>query len=257
MTNKSQVMGYTKKLTIENKKNKNTSSNIGVTKNHPGDRPGWPGSVQNGNVAFQQVHHRQRGPLANVIWFEWQLGPSNLTSQSLDQMSDYRDMECHFVAGGRDPELLWEVERHWPEKVGLTSTHSSGSRLLERGWTIPIFLGCPEGVEVVWCGLRYSFPTQPPCLEVHPGEQDCCFPPPLGIGLLLFVSMGQTAVESTWPSQSPWEGNLIMLCLGSPLFYWGTSKQSVRVGSEDPLHDLNQNGVLLLDFSAHHSLSMT
>ncbi|KAI3373405.1 hypothetical protein L3Q82_022012 [Scortum barcoo] len=72
--------------------------------------------------------------------------------------------------------------------VWLTSMHSlgSGTQLLERGWT-----------------LHYSGVAQ-------------------GL-LLLFVPTGRTAVQSTRPSWSPWEGYLIVLQLGTPLFYWGTS----------------------------------
>ncbi|KAI3376107.1 hypothetical protein L3Q82_016633 [Scortum barcoo] len=46
-------------------------------------------------------------------------------------------MECH-LAGGKEPELVREVERYRLEIVGLTSTHSlgSGTQLLERGWTL-------------------------------------------------------------------------------------------------------------------------
>ncbi|KAI3358211.1 hypothetical protein L3Q82_003209 [Scortum barcoo] len=40
--------------------------------------------------------------------------------------------------GGKEPELVWEVERYRLEIVGLASTHSlgSGTQLLERGWTL-------------------------------------------------------------------------------------------------------------------------
>ncbi|KAI3356688.1 hypothetical protein L3Q82_003370 [Scortum barcoo] len=40
--------------------------------------------------------------------------------------------------GGKEPELVREVERYRLEIVGLTSTHSlgSGTQLLERGWTL-------------------------------------------------------------------------------------------------------------------------
>ncbi|KAK5929262.1 hypothetical protein CgunFtcFv8_010507 [Champsocephalus gunnari] len=41
--------------------------------------------------------------------------------------------------GGKEPELVWEVERYQLDLVGLTSTHSvgSGTLLLDRGW--PLF----------------------------------------------------------------------------------------------------------------------
>ncbi|KAK3568634.1 hypothetical protein QTP86_011435 [Hemibagrus guttatus] len=48
--------------------------------------------------------------------------------------------------GGKEPELVREVERYWLEIVGLASTHSlgSGTQLLERGWTL-FFPGVPHG----------------------------------------------------------------------------------------------------------------
>lgn len=48
------------------------------------------------------------------------------TTQTLDQNSDYRGVECRH-AGGKEPELVWEVERQQLELVGLPST----STLLE------------------------------------------------------------------------------------------------------------------------------
>ena len=40
--------------------------------------------------------------------------------------------------GGKESELVREVERYRLDLVGLTSTHSigSGSKLLDRGWTL-------------------------------------------------------------------------------------------------------------------------
>ncbi|KAK3528665.1 hypothetical protein QTP70_007204 [Hemibagrus guttatus] len=48
--------------------------------------------------------------------------------------------------GGKEPELVREVERYRLEIVGLASTHSlgSGTQLLERGWTL-FFSGVPHG----------------------------------------------------------------------------------------------------------------
>ena len=42
------------------------------------------------------------------------------------------------MLAGKDPELLSEVERYQLYIVGLTSTHSigSGTKLLEKGWTL-------------------------------------------------------------------------------------------------------------------------
>jgi len=48
---------------------------------------------------------------------------------------------------GKEPELVREVERYQLDMVALTSTHSTGSgtKLLERGWTLS-FPGVAQGV---------------------------------------------------------------------------------------------------------------
>ncbi|KAI3371762.1 hypothetical protein L3Q82_024311 [Scortum barcoo] len=86
--------------------------------------------------------------------------------------------------GGKEPELVREVERYRLEIVGLTSTHSlgSGTQLLERGWTLH-YSGVAQGERRGgWCGLAYSSPAQPPCVGVHPGEREGRFPAPSGWG---------------------------------------------------------------------------
>lgn len=73
------------------------------------------------------------------------------------------------------------------------------------------------------CRLTYSSPAQPPCTEVRSSESEGCFPCSFSLGsglLLLFVS---TAAQSTRPSWSLREGQLIVLQMGTQLFYWGTS----------------------------------
>ncbi|KAK3517263.1 hypothetical protein QTP70_001755 [Hemibagrus guttatus] len=52
-------------------------------------------------------------------------------------------MEYH-LTGGKEPELVREVEQYQLEIVGLASMHSlgSGTQLLERGWTL-FYFGVP------------------------------------------------------------------------------------------------------------------
>jgi len=59
-------------------------------------------------------------------------------------------VECH-LTGGKEPELVREVERYQLDMVRLTSTQStdSGTKLLERGWTLS-FSGVGQGVRRVW-----------------------------------------------------------------------------------------------------------
>ncbi|KAI3371390.1 hypothetical protein L3Q82_023987 [Scortum barcoo] len=131
--------------------------------------------------------------------------------------------------GGKEPELVREVERYRLEIVGLTSTHSlgSGTQLLERGWTLH-YSGVAQGERRrAGVGLPYSSPAQPPCVGVHSGEREVASLR-LRVGdrsLAVVCAYGpRTAVQSTRPSWSPWEGYLIVvLRLGTPLFYWGTS----------------------------------
>ncbi|KAI3375230.1 hypothetical protein L3Q82_021733, partial [Scortum barcoo] len=61
--------------------------------------------------------------------------------------------------GGKEPELVREVERYRLEIVGLTSTHSlgSGTQLLERGWTLH-YSGVAQGERRSWCGLACIAP---------------------------------------------------------------------------------------------------
>ncbi len=55
--------------------------------------------------------------------------------------------------GGKEPELVWEVECYQLDLVGLTSTHSlgSGTKLQDRGWTL-FYSRVAQGVRR-WAGV--------------------------------------------------------------------------------------------------------
>ncbi|KAI3377649.1 hypothetical protein L3Q82_008809 [Scortum barcoo] len=85
--------------------------------------------------------------------------PGASTTQSLDQNSGNRDMECH------------------PRWGGSLSLSLCGSSLRGAGPS-----GVAQGVSgkwLKWCGLSYSSPAQPPyVLEFTPGEREGRFPVP-------------------------------------------------------------------------------
>ncbi|KAI3352391.1 hypothetical protein L3Q82_005183 [Scortum barcoo] len=132
--------------------------------------------------------------------------------------------------GGKEPELVREVERYRLEIVGLTSTHSlgSGTQLLERGWTLH-YSGVAQGERRrAGVGLLIAPQLSRHVLEFTPvNERVASLRLRVGdrsLAVFQCAYTGQTAVQSTRPSWSPWEGcYLIVLRLGTPLFYWGTS----------------------------------
>ncbi|KAJ0005933.1 hypothetical protein NQD34_015827 [Periophthalmus magnuspinnatus] len=108
------------------------------------------------------------------------------------------DMECH-LAGGKEPELVREVERYRLDIVGLASTQSlgSGTQLPERGWTLH-FSGVALG-ERRRAGVGLLIAPQLSRFMLGFGSWT-------GLSLLCWP-IGQTAVQSTRPSWSPWEGH--------------------------------------------------
>ncbi|KAK3512667.1 hypothetical protein QTP70_020882 [Hemibagrus guttatus] len=170
--------------------------------------------------------------------------------------------------GGKEPELVREVERYQLEIVGLASTHSlgSGTQLLERGWTL-FFSGvlhgerCQAGV-----GLLIAPQLSRHVLEFSPvNERVVSLRLRAGDRCLTIVSAYGPNGSVEYPTfletlrgvlESAQTGDSIVL-LGDFNAHVGNDSDTWRgvIGRNSP-PDLNSCGFLLLDFCASHGLSI-
>ncbi|KAK3514567.1 hypothetical protein QTP70_021623, partial [Hemibagrus guttatus] len=169
--------------------------------------------------------------------------------------------------GGKEPELVREVEQYRLEIVGLASTHSlsSGTQLLEKGWTL-IYTGVPHGDRrQAGVGLLIAPQLSRHVLEFSTVKErvvflclrarDRCITVVLAYGPNSSVEYPTFLETLRGVLEGAPTGDSIVL-LGDFNTHVGNDSDTWRgvIGRNGP-PELNSSGVLL-DFCASHSLSI-
>ncbi|KAK3556527.1 hypothetical protein QTP70_009074 [Hemibagrus guttatus] len=213
---------------------------------------GWNGWRKvSGVLCDQKISARIKGKVYRTV-----VRPAMLYGLETVSLRKRQESELENVTslGGKEPKR--EVERYRLEIVGLASTHSlgSGTQLLERGWTL-FFSGVPHG-ERRRAGVGLLIAPQLSChvLKFSPVNKRV-------VSLRLRARDRCLTVVSAYGPNGSVEYPTFLETLRGVLEGAPTGDSIVLLGDFNAHvgtdSDLNSSGVLLLDFCASHSLSIT